>query len=155
MSEVLPGVDAAGGRKLCAGEGKIYFNARYYDPITGRFLTEDPSRKGVNWYSYCENNPINKTDPTGRDAGDPGSGYVAQMASGSRPSDICLSVAVKLNPTRIRASHCTCRRRDQRSSGGCTWRRGNRRRHFCGWEFPGLCQGSSREHLRLQAHDWH
>ncbi len=50
--------------------GLIYFNARYYDPITGRFLTEDPSRKGVNWYAYCENDPINKTDPTGRDAGD-------------------------------------------------------------------------------------
>jgi RHS repeat-associated protein len=46
--------------------GLIYFNARYYDPTTGRFLTEDPSRKGVNWYAYCENDPINKTDPTGK-----------------------------------------------------------------------------------------
>jgi RHS repeat-associated protein len=45
--------------------GMTYFNARYYDPTTGRFLTEDPSRKGVNWYAYCENDPINKTDPTG------------------------------------------------------------------------------------------
>jgi RHS repeat-associated protein len=45
--------------------GLIYSNARYYDPLTGRFLTEDPSRKGVNWYAYCENNPINRTDPTG------------------------------------------------------------------------------------------
>ena len=49
--------------------GLIYFNARYYDPTTGRFLTEDPSCKGVNWYAYCENDPINKTDPTGRDVG--------------------------------------------------------------------------------------
>jgi RHS repeat-associated protein len=49
--------------------GLIYFNARYYDPIVGRFLTEDPSRKGGNWYAYCENNPINKTDPTGLDVG--------------------------------------------------------------------------------------
>ncbi len=46
--------------------GLIYFNARYYDPTTGRFLTEDPSRKGVNWYAYCGNNPINKVDRTGR-----------------------------------------------------------------------------------------
>ena len=45
----------------------IYFNARYYDPITGRFLTEDPSRKGVNWYAYCDNNPVNRIDPDGRD----------------------------------------------------------------------------------------
>jgi hypothetical protein len=48
----------------------MYFNARYYDPTTGRFLTEDPSRKGVNWYAYCENDPINRTDPTGKDATD-------------------------------------------------------------------------------------
>jgi RHS repeat-associated protein len=47
--------------------GLIYFNARYYDPTTGRFLTEDPSRKGVNWYAYCDNNPVNLTDPDGRD----------------------------------------------------------------------------------------
>jgi RHS repeat-associated protein len=47
--------------------GLIYFNARYYDPTTGRFLTEDPSRQGSNWYAYCGNNPINMTDPDGRD----------------------------------------------------------------------------------------
>ncbi|MGA2641282.1 MAG: peptidoglycan DD-metalloendopeptidase family protein, partial [Spirochaetia bacterium] len=50
--------------------GLIYFNARYYDPTTGRFLTEDPSRQGVNWYAYCDNDPINRTDPTGMDVGD-------------------------------------------------------------------------------------
>jgi RHS repeat-associated protein len=55
------------GDRVTAGEGQIYFNARYYDPTTGRFLTEDPSRKGVNWYAYCENNPVNITDPSGRD----------------------------------------------------------------------------------------
>lgn len=50
--------------------GPIYSNARYYDPTTGRFFTEDPSRKGVNWYAYCENNPVNVTDPTGRQSVD-------------------------------------------------------------------------------------
>ena len=45
--------------------GLVYFNARYYDPILRRFLSEDPSRKGVNWYAYCDNNPVNMTDPTG------------------------------------------------------------------------------------------
>jgi RHS repeat-associated protein len=45
--------------------GLLYFNARYYDPTIGRFITEDPSRKGTGWYTYCENNPINRTDPTG------------------------------------------------------------------------------------------
>jgi RHS repeat-associated protein len=28
--------------------GLLYFNARYYDPTTGRFLTEDPSRNDGN-----------------------------------------------------------------------------------------------------------
>ncbi len=54
------------------GTGLIYFNARYYDPIIGRFLTEDPSKKGHSWYSYCENNPVNRTDPTGKDVLNPG-----------------------------------------------------------------------------------
>ena len=47
------------------GTGLVYFNARYYDSAIGRFLTEDPSRKGTGWYSYCSNNPVNRTDPTG------------------------------------------------------------------------------------------
>jgi RHS repeat-associated protein len=45
--------------------GLIYFNARYYDPVTGRFLTQDPAIKGINWYGYCENNPLMYVDPRG------------------------------------------------------------------------------------------
>jgi RHS repeat-associated protein len=48
--------------------GFLYFNSRYYDPITGRFLTEDPSRQGSNWYAYCQNNPVNRVDPSGLDS---------------------------------------------------------------------------------------
>ena len=47
------------------GTGLLYFNARYYDPVVGRFLTEDPSMEGINWYSYVGNNPVNLVDPTG------------------------------------------------------------------------------------------
>jgi RHS repeat-associated protein len=46
--------------------GLLHFNARYYDPTLGRFLTEDPSRKGTSWYAYCNNNPLTYTDATGR-----------------------------------------------------------------------------------------
>jgi RHS repeat-associated protein len=49
--------------------GLVYFNARYYDPVIGRFITEDPSRKGRGWYTYCGNNPMGYTDPSGLDAG--------------------------------------------------------------------------------------
>jgi len=40
-------------------------NARYYDPETGKFLTVDPIKDGMNWYSYANNNPWKYTDPTG------------------------------------------------------------------------------------------
>ena len=42
-----------------------YLRARYYAPRTGRFVTEDPIRDGLNWYTYCGNNPIMFVDPSG------------------------------------------------------------------------------------------
>ncbi|MFC1604872.1 RHS repeat-associated core domain-containing protein [Planctomycetota bacterium] len=47
--------------------GLYYFRARYYDPVTGRFLSEDPLglNAGINLYIYALNNPIRYTDPTG------------------------------------------------------------------------------------------
>jgi RHS repeat-associated protein len=41
-----------------------YYRARYYDPNTGRFLSEDSVRT-VNLYEYVKSNPINLTDPFG------------------------------------------------------------------------------------------
>ncbi|KJR97693.1 MAG: hypothetical protein VR68_12300 [Peptococcaceae bacterium BRH_c4a] len=48
--------------------GLYHMRARYYDPATSRMLTEDPARAGLNWYTYCNNNPINFIDPQGLDA---------------------------------------------------------------------------------------
>ena len=45
--------------------GTVYLRARYYQPLSGRFLTEDPIRSGENWYTYCINNPIRYIDPSG------------------------------------------------------------------------------------------
>ncbi|MHB9038434.1 MAG: RHS repeat-associated core domain-containing protein [Armatimonadota bacterium] len=39
--------------------------ARWMDPITGRFISEDPAKDGGNWYTYCDNNVTNQVDPTG------------------------------------------------------------------------------------------
>jgi RHS repeat-associated protein len=47
--------------------GLYYFNARWYDPELGRFITEDPARDGGNWFAYCGNSPLNFTDPDGNE----------------------------------------------------------------------------------------
>jgi len=45
--------------------GLNYFGARHYSPLTGRFLTADPAKDGLNWYSYVNNNPLVSIDPDG------------------------------------------------------------------------------------------
>ena len=46
-------------------------NGRLYDPLVGRFLSADPfiqdpaSTQNYNRYSYCLNNPLRYTDPSG------------------------------------------------------------------------------------------
>ena len=47
------------------GEGDYYYNARWYDAGTGRFISEDPARDGQNWFNYVSNNPLKFVDPTG------------------------------------------------------------------------------------------
>ncbi len=49
----------------------VNMNGRIYDPITARFLSPDPfvqmpdHTQGLNRFSYCLNNPLNLTDPSG------------------------------------------------------------------------------------------
>ena len=57
--------------------GLLYMNARYYNPTTARFLSQDSytGSASVPWtqhlYAYCNNNPVNMVDPTGHMAGRP------------------------------------------------------------------------------------
>ncbi|NBV42959.1 hypothetical protein EBR96_09370 [bacterium] len=53
------------GKKLDPETGFYYFNQRYYDPVIGRFLSEDPAGQAFNPYLYAGNNPLAYVDADG------------------------------------------------------------------------------------------
>jgi RHS repeat-associated protein len=67
--------------------GLYYYNARYYDPNIGRFISpdtifEDPlNPQSLNRYSYCINNPLRYTDPSGHGIGSLFSSIVKTITS--------------------------------------------------------------------------
>jgi RHS repeat-associated protein len=70
-SETNPAVDfrfGYTGRELDGETGLYYYRARYYNPTTGRFLSEDPisfNAGDANLYRYVGNSPSNYIDPYG------------------------------------------------------------------------------------------
>lgn len=59
-------------RNMTEGEnesnGLYFYRARYYSPVLGRFINEDPlgfAGSGPNFYAYVFDNPTNLTDPFG------------------------------------------------------------------------------------------
>jgi len=59
------------GQEFDAENQLYYYNARYYNPITGRFISRDPvlikndGAISFNQYAYARNNPVRYTDPSG------------------------------------------------------------------------------------------
>ena len=53
------------GKDLDEDTGLYYYNAKWMDPKSGRFITEDPIKDGLNWYAYANNNPLKFVDPSG------------------------------------------------------------------------------------------
>ncbi len=49
------------------GTGLYYYRARYFSPEMQRFISEDPIRLrgGINYFTYVQNSPVNRTDPNG------------------------------------------------------------------------------------------
>jgi len=54
-------------REFDSESGLYSYRARYFDPSTGRFISEDPIGLGggLNFYQYVRNNPILLNDPLG------------------------------------------------------------------------------------------
>jgi RHS repeat-associated protein len=52
------------GHVLDDESGWIFMRA--YEPESGRFVSQDVARQGLNWFTYCANDPVNKVDSTGK-----------------------------------------------------------------------------------------
>ncbi|WP_322418008.1 RHS repeat-associated core domain-containing protein [Mesorhizobium huakuii] len=58
------------GERFDVETGLLYLNARYMDPVLGRFISPDdwdPTKDsvGTNRYAYAKNDPVNKSDQNG------------------------------------------------------------------------------------------
>src|SRR5579884_799801 len=56
------------GQRLDSETGLLYYGARYYDPLSGRFTQADlvlNNAEGMDPYAYVGENPESRTDPTG------------------------------------------------------------------------------------------
>jgi RHS repeat-associated protein len=64
------------GEQYDSDLGLYYLRARYYNPLTGRFMSRDPEDgkpvdpKSLHKYLYGNGDPVNGLDPTGKDAYD-------------------------------------------------------------------------------------
>jgi len=58
------------GHKQDDESGLIYMRARYYDPTSGRFVSQDPKHSGANWFVYGDDEPVDNVDANGQDTSD-------------------------------------------------------------------------------------
>ncbi|WP_292534456.1 RHS repeat-associated core domain-containing protein, partial [Mesorhizobium sp.] len=81
--------------------GLLYLNARYMDPVLGRFISPDdwdPTKPGVgtNRYAYAQNDPVNQSDPSGHGVGDWFSSQADRDAQNQSHADSMQAAADKM-----------------------------------------------------------
>jgi RHS repeat-associated protein len=74
------------GREYSWATGLYYFRARWYDPVTGRWLSKDPIgiSGGLNQFVAFGNNPVNMRDPFGLELFPGGGDWPAGTITGVR-----------------------------------------------------------------------
>ncbi len=81
------------GHKFDTDLGLSYMQARYYDPVIGRFYSNDPigfrDVHSFNRYAYANNNPYKFTDPDGRVAQAAPAGLGIVLLAGCTLSEGC------------------------------------------------------------------
>lgn len=78
------------GQQFDAETGLYYNNARYYDPVVGRYISSDPIglKGGINTFAYAELSPLSLSDPYGLWSATIGlfRGVGAQISFGQNPN---------------------------------------------------------------------
>ena len=82
------GFDGHDGGYTDGETGMVLFTHRYYDVVTGRWLTRDPMSYGggIDLYGYACNNPVTRIDPSGTVARD-------SPIGGPQSYDECVALA--------------------------------------------------------------
>jgi RHS repeat-associated protein len=90
--------------------GLYYLRARYYNPITGRFMSRDPEDgipsdpSTLHKYNYAGGDPVDWADPTGRAEAKAGTaGGAAGEWIGLAGAAVAVSIGVAKNPGAVQA----------------------------------------------------
>jgi RHS repeat-associated protein len=85
------------GEQYDSDLGLYYLRARYYNTLSGRFMSRDPEDgkpidpKTLHKYLYADGDPVNATDPSGREADE----YGSLLENESMESDIEMRVSAR------------------------------------------------------------
>jgi RHS repeat-associated protein len=94
------------GREYSWATGLYCFRARWYEPVIGRWLSNDPIgiSGGLNQYVFCANNPVNFVDPFGlwRSSGHVDLTIRAAASTGLSGGDVDKIIIANLNVDRLR-----------------------------------------------------
>jgi RHS repeat-associated protein len=93
------------GHKQDDESGLVYMRARYYEPTSGRFVSQDIQKQGRNWFNYCGNKPISRVDVSGNTWADEADlqthlseagffGAIGMMIVGAMSSKLAMAVAI-------------------------------------------------------------